>query len=145
MIAIYISIIMFLIILIIYKIHRTFVRYIYLNKYKTYNDLLVHFLETSFDIIYKDQVAAYSFEGLKPSEFELETIQRNFVKLSLEIMGPNVNKILTGFYGNQKTLITNIVMYINQRLDRDELVDFVSRKQQSSEDSQIVGESGESS
>jgi hypothetical protein len=98
-----------------------------MNKYKIYSELLTFFLDRSYDIVYKDQIIAYSSQGLKPGGDELETIKRNFVKLTFELAGENVIDSLTKFYKTRTALINNMLIYFSTRLDSDELVDLVSQ------------------
>jgi len=109
------------------KFENMFVQFTYMNKYKIYSELLTFFLDRSYDIVYKDQIIAYSSQGLKPGGDELETIKRNFVKLTFELAGENVIDSLTKFYKTRTALINNMLIYFSTRLDSDELVDLVSQ------------------
>ena len=80
-------------------IKKLFVQYTMMNKYKTCIDLFNHFLDESYQIIYKDQLLPFSTSGLIPGGDDLETSKRNFVKLNFELMGPEVLGILIQFYG----------------------------------------------
>jgi len=97
-------------------------RYQFMNKYKIILSLLDHFLKTSYQVIYNDQLIAYTSQGLtNVQKDQLETIERNFIKLSLEIMGSENEKLFTEFYSRRSVLIKNIIFYFRQRLEQDEI------------------------
>ena len=97
-------------------------RYQFMNKYKIILSLLDHFLKTSYQVIYNDQIIAYTSQGLTNiQKDQLETIERNFIKLTIDIMGPRNKQLLIDFLGGQEVLIKNIVLYFRQRLERDEI------------------------
>jgi len=100
-------------------------RWILMNKYKIILDTLDYFMDKSYSVIYVDQILGYTASGFSniPKD-ELETIERNFVKLTLEIMGITNEKNLIEFFGDRKTLIDNILLYIRDRLSSDEITDF---------------------
>ena len=116
----------------IYFSRKSFVQYIRVNKYKMYLDLLQHFLEEAYDIIYKDQIFPYSLEGVTVSGDELETAKRNFIKLTFQLMGSNTINDLKSFFGNRKTLITNMLTYFQSRIDNDEVLQIIKTDQESS-------------
>jgi len=97
-------------------------RYHFLNKYKIILALLDHFLKISYSVIYNDQIIAYTSQGLTNiQKDQLETIERNFIKLSLEVMGSENEKLFVRFYSSRNVLIKNIIFYFRQRLEQDEI------------------------
>lgn len=93
------------------------------NKYKIVIDMFDYFLDKAYNVIYTDQLIGYTSSGTnKPPKEEFETIERNFIKLTLEIMGEENNKLLVSFYGDDSTIINNAVIYFRKRLEHDELV-----------------------
>lgn len=108
------------------KVHRCFL----LNKYKTVLELFNYFLEKSFEVIYNDQIIGYTSEGQKiiPDD-ELETIERNFIKLTFEIMGIENEKTFIMFFGDKKTVIDNIVLYARKQLSTDALAKIFQEQQ----------------
>jgi len=115
-------------------IHRNFKQYTLLNKYKNYQELFASFAEASYEIIYKDQVMGYTASGVNLTGDELETVKRNFVKLSLELMGPNIEKLLIFFYGTREVLLSNLLTFFQTKIDNDALSDFVKKKMNEKED-----------
>jgi hypothetical protein len=93
-----------------------------MNKYKTYLEMFGLFAEESFQVIYKDQIFAYSLNGQKIQGDELETAERNYVKLFFNICGPVVCDNLIGFYGERDILITNLVIFFQKKIQDDQIV-----------------------
>jgi hypothetical protein len=84
--------------------------------------MLDHFSSIAYQVIYNDQLIAYTTQGMTNiQKDQLETIERNFIKLVLELMGPANEKILVDFFGDRKVLINNVVLYFRQRLENDEI------------------------
>lgn len=97
-------------------------RYQFMNKYKIVLELLDHFLKTTYTVIYNEQLIAYTSQGTtNVQKDQLETIERNFIKLSIEIMGPLNESIMIDFFGTRQAMIHNIVLYFRQRLEQDEI------------------------
>jgi len=109
-------------------------QYIVVNKHKNYSELFVYFLDTAYDSVYKDQIMPYTASGYRPSEEDLETIKRNFVKLTRGLMGKNVEKYLVNFFGSEQILTTNILMFLSARMDNDELMEYANNLNQRDED-----------
>lgn len=106
---------------------------LFIDKHDRYVIAFKYFLEEAYEAIYKDQILAYSSSGYRPSGEELETIKRNFVKLSRSLMGTNIEKYLIDFYGSEVNLTSNILMFLQAKMDNDELIDFMKRRQQDQE------------
>ena len=80
-------------------------------------------------MIYNDQVIAYTSTGsIQIQKDEMETIQRNFIKLTFDLLGKNNIQMLSLFYGDTATLISNITVYFRQKLEKDELVKILNTK-----------------
>tara|TARA_R110000824_G_scaffold194517_1_gene377165 strand:- start:1582 stop:1896 length:315 start_codon:yes stop_codon:yes gene_type:complete len=100
-----------------------------MNKYKNYLDLFDHFLERSYNVIYKDQIQTFSINGVSLDGETLETIQRNFIKLSFELMGEALVDRFSNFFGSRKAFIVNMNVYLQERLDNDELSKMIQKTQ----------------
>lgn len=115
-------------ILLVYGLH-IFQRLFFLNKYKMVIELLTVFMEKSYTTIYSDQLVTYTGSGItKIQKDEIETIERNFIKLTIELLGEFNAKLLSDFYGDKQTLIKNILIYFRQKLERDELAKLINIK-----------------
>lgn len=103
-------------------------KYILLNKYKNYLEIYKYFLDLSFDTIYKDQISPFSFNNTQAFTEQLETFERNYIKLCFEMMGRKVTKLLISFFGSQDTLIINMSMYFRNRIELDEILKIFNEK-----------------
>tara|TARA_Y100000310_G_scaffold337849_1_gene425971 strand:- start:853 stop:1287 length:435 start_codon:yes stop_codon:yes gene_type:complete len=119
----------FLIFYLFYLFHYLFIQYLHIIYSAKYIEQLEYFLDVSYSMIYKDQIAPYFIEGYKVTDDDLETLQRNFVKLSLNLIGPTIEKSLVSFFGNHETLTTFIIINLQKRMDSDELIDYAKKIQ----------------
>ena len=83
----------------------------------------------AYDAIYKDQIVTYTTDGTVPDNEALDTIKKNYIKLSLSLMGPKVEKVLLTFYGNRETLMETIVLHLQSKIDNDQILDLLKKKQ----------------
>ena len=101
------------------------------NKHKIIIELFDYFQDKSYNVIYTDQLIAYTSSGsINLPKEELETIERNFIKLAFEIMGHENKKILGSFFGNETSLINNMVIYFRRRLENDTLAKTINSNMQ---------------
>lgn len=112
----------FLFFITFYLSYKIIYRFILLNKYKNVLELFEYFCKKSYDIIYQDQIIGYTSNGVKGLPLdEFETIQRNFIKLTLKLMGSSNISIFINFFGNNESFITNIIFYIKNQITNDQL------------------------
>lgn len=93
-----------------------------MNKYKNMLELLKYFMDQAYDVAYRNQIFSYSSSGTTVPQPELETIQRQFIKMTFDLMGPVNKKELSLFFGGDICLIQNITMYANNQLANDEIL-----------------------
>ena len=124
MIELLISIIFICVILYLCQVKIS--RYFLLNKYKTVVELLDYFLDRSYNVIYNDQIIGYTADGQKviPAD-EMETIERNFIKMTFMLMGSVNEKIFLSFYGSRTTLIDHMLIFVRKELNQDALAKLV--------------------
>lgn len=109
-----------------------------LNCIKNYDHFLAilnYHMEKAFDIIYKEKVLAYSLEAMKINENQFRTISRDFGVLVLKMIGPSLTNSFVSMYGNEETLLFNIMEYFNTRFENDEIYKTSSSMLLSSSDS----------
>ena len=83
--------------------------------------ILYFHMERAYEIIYKDRIVIYSIEGVKLTELQYQIVSKDFVILVLKMVGPNIKKNLVELYGDDKTLMFNIMEYFNTRFEHDEI------------------------
>ena len=88
-----------------------------------------YFLDKSYNVIYSDQLIAYTSSGVTnlPKE-EMETVERNFVKITLDIMGTENEKTFVRYFGDEKTMISNMLIYFRQKLQADAIAKMLNNK-----------------
>jgi len=92
-------------------------------NFKSYASVLLYFLDKSYDIIYKDKILVYSIEGMKIDNDDFGGITKQFSILVLKMLGPNLKEEFTSLFGDEETLIFNIIEYFNTRFEDDEIRD----------------------
>lgn len=89
------------------------------EKFVTYATVLEYHMQKAYDIIYKDRMLIFSVEATKVSDKEFGIISKDFGYLVLKMLGPNLTSEFTELYGNEETLLFNIIEYFNTRNESD--------------------------
>ena len=124
-----ICLVLFMFFVFIHVFRKLFVQYTFMNKYKTYLELLKYYSEESFQVIYKDQIVGFSINGQTIQGDELETAKRNYTKLCFELMGPNNEAALIKFFGKRENLITNMLIYFQKKCDDDGIMKLLNEQE----------------
>ena len=77
--------------------------------------------------MYKQQIVNFSSDGFSLDYEMYETLQRSFVKLTLDLLGEQNKKLLVRFFGNYQTLINNMILYMKEQLEDDQLLKYVEQ------------------
>ena len=123
--------------LLIHEIRITVREYIHVNKNKSYIELITYFCELTYDIIYKSQILAYSANGYKLTKEQLETTQRNFIKLLIELIGPNLESYFLNFFGTSKGFYTYCSVWFQSKLDEDIILKYYTQTKTESADTSL--------
>jgi len=91
------------------------------EKFTDYASVLEYHMIKAYDIIYKDRILIYSLEATKVNDKEFNIITKDFVYLVLKFLGPSLKDQFIELYGNEDTLIFNIVEYFNNKVEKDEI------------------------
>jgi len=83
--------------------------------------ILEQHVKKAFEIIYKEKIMIYSLEATKPNEYEFEVISKDFAKLVIKLIGPNLFESLVALYGNEETLLFNLMEMFNTFFENDEI------------------------
>ena len=74
------------------------------------------------DIIDGDEINGGEETAIvEPGSEEIETIERNFIKLTIELMGKANKDMVMNFFGDESTMINNMLIFFRQRLESDTL------------------------
>lgn len=92
-----------------------------------YEHILESSMDKTYDYIYKDRIISYYSEGQTPDPDTQETILRDFVKLTFQLLGENREKILVSYYGDNENIISNMTFYLKTKMDNDALMDYIQK------------------
>lgn len=116
----------------IFLVDKRIKQYVLLNKYKSVLELFDYFLSQAYDIIYNDQALAFTSEGhVKIPNDEFETMERNFINLTVQIMGTSNEKMFISFYGNRVMMIKNMILYFRNKIDSDQIAKMIQKRESS--------------
>lgn len=93
----------------------------YIIKFERYIILFEFYLNKAYEIIHKDRILIYSLEATKLNDDEFRQVAKDFGKLFIQLVGPTLQQKLTKFYGNEETLMFNIIEFFNTRFEDDEI------------------------
>ena len=93
----------------------------YIDKFFEYITVLEYFMNKSYEIIYKDRILTYSLEATKLPDKEFNVVTEDFIRLTIKFMGPNIFNEMKNVYGNEDTLIFNMVEFFNTKYESDEI------------------------
>lgn len=102
------------------------------NKY-TANDImsiLGMFMDKSYETIYNSDLIHYIVNNDKPNVQQQETIERNYIKTCFMFMGKNNKKMFIKFFGDEETLIINIICYMRKKYNDDGLTKIIDQQTQ---------------
>ena len=118
--SIILSVFLFLLLLFLCICVRSYIKYNLFYRYKDVICLFELFLEKSYDLIYQNSLITYVSEGVKniPSD-EKETIERNFVKQTILLLGQTNEDIICKFFGSRECAINYMVCFIRKRFADD--------------------------
>lgn len=91
------------------------------EKFVTYATVLEYHMQKAYDIIYKDRMLIYSIEATKVSDKDFGIISKDFGYLVLKLLGPNLKSEFVELYGDEETLLFNIIEYFNTRNETDSI------------------------
>lgn len=91
------------------------------TNFTFYVALLSYHMDRAYEIIYKEKIMIYSIEGLKLDGKQFEEASRAFVILVMKMIGQNVKDSLMTLYGNEETVIFNLLEYFNNKFEHDEI------------------------
>lgn len=92
-----------------------------ITNFESYAATLEYHLKKAFDIIYKEKILIYSIEATKLDTVQFNTVSRDFITLTLKLLGPNLAAEYEFLYGNKETFYFVIVEYFNNRYESDEI------------------------
>jgi len=92
-----------------------------IKNFESYAAVLEYHMKKCYDIIYKDKILIYSLEAVKINDEEFNNASKEFALLVLKIIGPNLKNEFIELYGDEETLIFNLIEYFNTNFENDEI------------------------
>ena len=92
-----------------------------IEKYDSYIVTLDYFCKKAYDLVYKDKIMIYSLEAVGLSDSQYQTISKDFCTLVFKLLGPSLVSEFTDFFGNDKTLMFNILEFFNANYESDKI------------------------
>jgi hypothetical protein len=78
-------------------------------------------MEKAYDITFKDKMLLYSIEGMKVDDKQFATFSKNFASLVFKMMGPRLRNEIVYVFGDEETLLFNMMDFFNTRYENDEI------------------------
>jgi hypothetical protein len=92
-----------------------------IEKYESYIVTLDYFCKKAYDLIYKDKIMIYSLEAMALNDAQYQAASKDFCNLVFKFLGPSLVNEFTDFFGNDKTLMVNILEYFNTNYENDKI------------------------
>lgn len=92
-----------------------------IEKYELYIVSLDYFCKKAYNLVYKDRIMIYSLEAMALSDSQYQAVSKDFCSLVLRLLGPSLVSEFTDFFGDEKTLMMNILEYFNTNYENDKI------------------------
>jgi hypothetical protein len=119
--------------LILFCVVYSFYKYkqiVIIQKYTSENilKLLEMFMDKSYETIYDTDLIHYILNSNKPNREEQETLERNYIKTCFLYMGKHNKRIFLDFFGDEETLIINIIRHMRKKYNEDGLTKIIDEQ-----------------
>lgn len=91
------------------------------KSFDLYISVLEYHMKKAYEIVYKDKIFIYSLEGLKINDQEFNAASKEFVILVFKMIGQKLKEEFEELYGNEETLIFNLIEYFNSSFENDQI------------------------
>jgi hypothetical protein len=91
------------------------------TKFTDYASVLEYHMNKAYEIIHKDRILVYSLDASRVNDEDFNVISQDFARLVIKLIGPNLYKEFVFLYGDEDTLIFNMIEYFNTRYEADEV------------------------
>ena len=120
--------IVFLSIYLFNKTSKLYQKYALLYHFKDVLGLFNYFMDESYRLTYESSIIHWINNGIKniPQD-EKETIERNYVKQTILLMGDNNSKMISDFYGGNDFMVNTMIVYLRQKISNDGLADIINK------------------
>jgi len=92
-----------------------------ISNFESYNVVQQFIMEKAYDITFKDKLLLYSIEGMKIDDRQFSTFSKDFANLVFKMMGPRLRNEMIYVFGDEDTLLFNIMDFFNTKYENDEI------------------------
>jgi len=92
-----------------------------IEKYESYIVTLDYFCKKAYDLIYKGKIMIYSLEAMGLNDAQYQAVSKEFCSLVFRLLGHSLVNEFTDFFGDDKTLMINILEYFNTNYEDDKI------------------------
>ena len=124
MLFIYLSYLFIILMFIAFTIYKRFEYQKEIHTVLNFHNLiniLEYNMKKAFQIVYKENVFIYSLEASKITPDQFNVLSKEFGKLTLKLCGTTIKRNLISLYGDEETLLFNIIEYFNSNIENDEI------------------------
>jgi hypothetical protein len=111
----------------------------YLKNFTDYVSVLEYYMKKGYEITHKDKILTYSLEATRIKEKDVDNVSKSFVRLTVKLMGARLYKQFCYLYGDEDTLIFNMIEYFNSQYEEDAIrqqaLDDISSSEESNDKS----------
>lgn len=91
------------------------------EKFAEHIVLLHHHMEQAYSVVYNDRLFIYSLEATKVDDAEFALASKDFINLTVRMLGTVLYDYLVDFYGSADNLFFIIASYFNTKYEEDEI------------------------
>ena len=136
-IGLFCPLLIFLLLVILFVKFRSDRLFRSINNFESYVAVLQVHMDKAYTIIYKDKLLVYSTEGMKVNDIEFSAIAKAYTMLVLKLIGSTLREEFIFLYGNEETLLFNIVEYFHSKYENDEIQKSVTDKMMNTDDNSM--------
>ncbi len=90
-------------------------------KFADYTAVLTYYMEKSYDMIHKDRILIYSLEATKLPDKEFNVYSKEFIRLTVKLLGPVLTSEFVKFFGNEDTFTFFLAEHFSSKYEGDEI------------------------
>jgi len=91
------------------------------QNFPSYLTVLNYYTDRAYEMIHKDRMLIYSLEATKINNEQFNQCAKDFATLTTSLMGPTLCKEFISLFGDEDTLLFNLVEFFNTKYESDEI------------------------
>lgn len=90
-------------------------------KFADYTAVLTFYMEKAYDMIHKDKILIYSLEATKLPDKEFNVFSKEFIRLTVKLLGPVLTSEFVNFFGDEATFTFFLAEHFSSKYEGDEI------------------------